>query len=77
MEQSTTREATGCTATQELPSILWNPEVHNRAYKSVPLVPILKQVNPVHATLQYPSNIRINIVYPSTFWSASFWFSHQ
>jgi hypothetical protein len=28
MELSTTQEATGCAATREPPSILWNPKVH-------------------------------------------------
>jgi hypothetical protein len=37
-------EAANCAATQELPSILRNPKVHN----SPPLVPILSKIDPVH-----------------------------
>ena len=59
-------EANWFAASQEIPCILWDPEVHYRTHKHPPSVPILGQPNPVHIPTSHLLEIHPNIIHPST-----------
>jgi len=65
MEQSPSWEANWFSASQEFPRILWNTKVHYHIHKFSPPVPILSQIDPVHAPTSHFLKIHLNSILPS------------
>jgi hypothetical protein len=71
-------QAASCSAIQEFPNIFWNPKVHYRVHKSLPLDTMLSQTNSVHTIPPYfynthftsPSHLHLGLpsgLFPSGF----------
>jgi hypothetical protein len=55
MDLSPSREVVSYEAIQELPSILWNPDIHYRVHKNTPLLPFLSHINAANTTAHFLS----------------------
>jgi hypothetical protein len=66
MELSPSSEASKCAAAQEFRNKVCDPYVHYRIHKSPSLLPILRQINPIHVSASYISKIHFNIILPPT-----------
>jgi hypothetical protein len=75
MEQSPSGEANRLSASQAIPRTLYNSIVHYRIYKSPSNIPILNQINSVHAPQSNLLKIRlltnnVNFILPFMSWSS-------
>jgi hypothetical protein len=62
MEQNPSSERNSLSASPEILSLLWNPKVHYRIQNSLPRVPILSQMHPVHNLTPNSPKIHFNII---------------
>jgi hypothetical protein len=81
MQQSPSWEANSPSASQEIPRLLWNANVHCRVHKRPPLVSLLSQMKPIY-TFPPPfpkiySNIILLFTPTSSEWSRPFKYSEQ
>lgn len=76
MDLNPSSEVASLSSSQEFPQILWSPKAHCPVHNCLPLIPILSQMNPVHTTQFYFSNIHFSIILTHTFRPSSWSPSH-
>jgi hypothetical protein len=81
IEESLFLNSDSSSANKEILCMYWNLKVHCYVHKSLPLVPVLSQINPVHALPSCLCKMHFNIILPCTPWSSkwslSLGFPHQ
>ena len=65
MEHSRSWEDDSSPISQETSRTLWNPKVHYRVHNSLPLTPILGQINSIYALPSYFFKVYFNTSLPS------------
>ena len=78
-EQSPSLEANRFSASQEIPRILWNPNIRYRIHECPSSVPILSQLDPAHTLTSHFLKVHLNILPSmpgSSKWSLSFRLPH-
>jgi len=63
MQQNSSQRANSCSASQEIPNLSSNPNVHYRVHNSPPLVPI--RVAWIRFTSSHPILLRFILILPS------------
>jgi hypothetical protein len=66
MGQRPPGEAKSHSASQKIPRLLRNPKVYYRVHNSLPLDPILSQLNPIYAPTLYFFKTHVNAIYSFT-----------
>jgi len=66
MEQSHSWEANSHSANQEIPRLSWNMKVYCHVHNSLPSIPNLGHMHPVHTLTTYFPQIHSNIILPPT-----------
>jgi hypothetical protein len=76
MEQSPSWKANWLSANQKIPRTVWNPKVYYRIYNIPPPVPLLSQINPVHAPIPIPEDLSRVSIFKKTLRQVNYFNGH-